>query len=110
MNQHKQDYLLKTAVNKLPEAQKKLYQYVVELENELAEAAETADQFMNLLVKHSPHGQAAITFNMTFQEVYEEMENIERCLALELQNMKNHAKWLHLMERDRFNKTFLFLC
>lgn len=66
MNAHMMEILTREAIKSLPPDQKAIYEYVVQLEDELAQQARTSEEFLALLVEHSPHRHAAKHFNMSF--------------------------------------------
>ena len=87
-------YMLKCEVTKLSGEQRKLYRFITELEDALAEQAETVEEFRRLLALHSPFEQAAYRFNLSFGEVSSLMQKIEAELGDKIKARCERAKWL----------------
>ncbi len=117
VNDHLLEILARDIVKHLPESQRNLYTFIVNLEDELAQQANTSDHFMSLLVKHSPHQQAAQHFSMPFGEVMKEMKLIEGIINRELDEKVNKIKWIDYTNKikeqrreDSFSRSyFLFI-
>ncbi|MGD6940588.1 hypothetical protein ACQCT6_00945 [Cytobacillus gottheilii] len=101
MNTHLMEILSREIIKSLPSRQKEIYEYVVNLEDELASQASTSDEFMSLLVKHSPHRQAAEHFNLSFGQLMMTMHKIEDTISMQLEQKMEHAQWLDLTEKVR---------
>lgn len=87
-------YLLKCEVARLTEDQRQLYRFITDLEDALAEQADTVEEFRRLLALHSPFEQAAYRFNCSFAEVSEAMKKIEAELGDKIEARCERAKWL----------------
>lgn len=94
MNDGMMAYLLKCEVAKLSEDKKQLYRFITDLEDALAEQADTVEEFRGLLTVHSPFEQAAARFNRSFAEISAKMQAIEAELARNMQARCERAKWL----------------
>ncbi|MFP3356405.1 hypothetical protein R0K17_03520 [Planococcus sp. SIMBA_143] len=92
-------YLLKSEVAKLGEEQRQLYRFIIELEDALAEQADTVEEFRRLLVLHSPFEQAAYRFNRSLKEVSIMMQQIEAELGDKIEARRERAKWLDYTDR-----------
>lgn len=92
-------YLLKSEVAKLGEEQRQLYRFIIELEDALAEQADTVEEFRRLLVLHSPFEQAAYRFNRSLKEIATMMQQIEAELGDKIEARRERAKWLDYTER-----------
>ncbi|EDL62862.1 hypothetical protein BSG1_12816, partial [Bacillus sp. SG-1] len=66
---------------------------------ELASRSETSDQFMSLLVKHTPHKQAAAHFNMTYGQLMKLMREIESEIDAKLRTKLKKVQWIDYTEQ-----------
>ncbi|MGG3452114.1 hypothetical protein [Domibacillus aminovorans] len=94
MNEHLLEILTREIVASLSVERRQLYQFIVHLEDELAQQAETSDHFLSLLVKHAPHEQAAKHFNRSHGETIKLMKEIEKEIDEKLQLKIKKAKWI----------------
>jgi hypothetical protein len=101
MNEHLMEIVARDIVGGLPKEKRDIYQYVVGLEDELASRAGTSDEFMALLVEHSPHQQAAAHFNMSFGELMNRMRDIEQEINIKLDQKLKHATWIDYTDTIR---------
>ncbi|RSD25906.1 hypothetical protein [Mesobacillus subterraneus] len=99
MNSHLMEILSREIVKSLPLAQKEIYEYIVELEDELAQEAETADEFLALLVKHSPHRKAAKQFNLTFGQLVMTMHEIENIINSQMEQKLRNITWIDFTDQ-----------
>ena len=109
-------FLLRSEVKKLTEEKRSLYQFVIELEDSLAESAETADHFLSLLVENSPYELAGRHFKLPITKVVHLMTAIEVELTGKIETRCGKMKWVdytdHLLqtaEEGRSKKLFLFI-
>ncbi|WP_349409932.1 hypothetical protein [Pseudalkalibacillus sp. SCS-8] len=77
MNEHLLEMFARDAVAQLPIQQQHLYHYIVQLEDQLAQQSDTAEQFLELLKKDSPYLQAAEHFGLSQKAIVECMKEIE---------------------------------
>lgn len=112
MNSHLMEIFSREIVKSLPPKQKEIYEFVVSLEEELAQKASTSEEFMALLVKHSPHRQAAAHFNLSFGQLIMTMHEIEDTINRQLETKLKHVTWVELTDsvraRNRRNKVKYF--
>lgn len=114
MNSHLMEIISREIVKSLPPKQKEIYEFVVQLEDELAQKASTSEEFMALLVKHSPHRQAAEHFNLSFGQLIMTMHEIEDIINRKLENKLRNVTWVELTDslrtrkKDRGNKVKYF--
>jgi hypothetical protein len=101
MNEHLMEIVAREIVEGLPNKKRDIYQYVIGLEDELASRSETSEEFMALLVKHSPHQQAASHFNMSFGELMKRMRDIEQEVNTKLDKKLKHATWIDYTDTMR---------
>lgn len=73
--------LLRSEVRKLSKEKKSLYQFIIEIEDCLAESADTMHHFMSLLVEYSPYELAGRYFDIPVKKVVRLMGDIEIELA-----------------------------
>ncbi|MGF2614814.1 hypothetical protein FZC84_08205 [Rossellomorea vietnamensis] len=103
MNEHLMEILARDIVAGLPPYKREVYEYVVRAEDELASQSETSDQFMSLLVKHSPHKQAAARFNMTYGQLIVLMREIESEIDEKLKEKEAKIKWIDYSDNFKGN-------
>ncbi|CAM3593745.1 hypothetical protein GCM10009865_38790 [Aeromicrobium ponti] len=114
MNSHLMEIISREIIKSLPPKQKEIYEFVVQLEDELAQNASTSEEFMALLVKHSPHRQAAEHFNLSFGQLIMTMHEIEDIINRKLENKLRNVTWVELTDslrtrkKDRRNKVKYF--
>lgn len=94
MNDRLMEFLLKSEVAKLPEEKKRLYQFIVDTEDSLAQRADTADEFHRLMVKHSPYDLASRYFKIPFEKVAELMNDLEAELNEKIEIRYKKVKWI----------------
>ncbi|HAQ08181.1 MAG TPA: hypothetical protein DCR24_11915 [Bacillus bacterium] len=99
MNSNLMEILSREIIKSLPIEQREVYEYVVRLEDDLAQQAETSDEFMSLLVKHSPHRQAARHFNLTFGKLMALMREAETFINQQLERKLENVTWVDLTEQ-----------
>ncbi|KON88827.1 hypothetical protein AF332_19810 [Sporosarcina globispora] len=104
MNSHLMEIISREIVKTLPPKQKEIYEFVVGLEEELAQKASNSEEFMALLVKHSPHRQAAAHFNFSFGQLMMTMHEIEDIINRQLENKLNNVTWVELTDSPRAKK------
>ncbi|MGM0754057.1 MAG: hypothetical protein ACQET6_19275 [Bacillota bacterium] len=104
MNEHLMEIAARDIVKGLPNEKREIYQYVVDLEDELASRSETSEEFMALLVKHSPHQQAASHFNMNFGELMKRMREIEQEINAKLDQKLRNVTWIDYTDTIRSMK------
>lgn len=116
MNGRLMEFLLKSEVEKLSEENKRLYKFIVENEDLLAQQADTADQFRKLLVEQSPYILASRYFDIPFAKVFQQMNEIENELNIRVEKRCKQAKWIDMTDRftntsigKREKKLFLFI-
>ncbi|WP_306009229.1 hypothetical protein [Bacillus sp. MMSF_3328] len=112
MNERLVDIIIREIVSGLPPEDRDLYQYVTNIEDRLAQQSETSDQFMSLLVKHSPLKQAAEKFSLGVTETYQRMQMIEREINKLVEERRTRMKWIDLTDRldaDGQRQLFLFI-
>lgn len=99
MNAHMLEILTREVIKSLPPDQREIYEHVVQLEDELAQQARTSEEFMALLVMHSPHRQAAKHFNLTFGQLMMTMHRIEDSISEHLEKKVKNVTWIDLTEK-----------
>ncbi|MFC7785911.1 hypothetical protein [Rossellomorea sp. GCM10028870] len=104
MNEHLMEIVARDIVKGLPNKKRDIYQYVVGLEDELASRSETSEEFMALLVKHSPHQQAATHFKMSFGELMRRMREIEQEINAKLDQKLQNVTWIDYTDTIRSMK------
>ncbi|MFE4142055.1 hypothetical protein ACFX4I_09250 [Peribacillus sp. YIM B13472] len=101
MNERLMEFLLRDEVTRLSGVKKQVYEFIVNEEDYLASKADTVDQFMRLLVKHSPPRLAARHFNMPYGEIIRFMNEIEDELNERLEERYKKVKWMDYTEKDQ---------
>lgn len=115
MNERLMEFLLRDEVSRLTGMKRQVYEFIVYEEDYLASKADTVDQFMRLLVKHSPPRLAARHFNMTYGEIIRFMHEIEDELSARLEERCKKVKWMDFTEKgqqafeDDHKKLYLFV-
>jgi hypothetical protein len=104
MNSHLMEILSREIIKSLPIKHREVYEYVVHLEDQLAQQADTSEEFMALLVKHSPHRQAARQFNLTFGQLMALMRETENFINQQLERKMKNVTWLDLTEEANSRK------
>ncbi|UYZ22412.1 hypothetical protein [Mesobacillus jeotgali] len=104
MNSHLMEILSREIIKSLPIEQREVYEYVVQLEDQLAQQAETSEEFMALLVKHSPHRQAARHFNLTFGQLMAVMREAENFINQQMVRKLKNVTWLDLTKQVNSRK------
>jgi len=116
MNERLIEFLLRSEVANLPEEKKQLYKFIVDAEDSLVDKAETADEFHQLLLKHSPFEQAVRHFNLPFKEIVYLMDEIESELNRKVNRRSEKVEWIdytghfpRLARGDNRRSVYLFI-
>ena len=94
MNERLMESLLRSEVKKLSEVQRSLYQFVVEIEDCLAQSADTVDHFLSLLVKYSPYELASRHFGLSIEKVVRLINDIEVELNNKVEIRCASSRWI----------------
>jgi hypothetical protein len=110
------ELLIKSVVATLPKEHQQLYEYIVDLEENLAKESQTSQEFLSLLVKYSPHQQAARRFNLDYEETIKLMREIEGEINKKIDIRLKNKVWMDCTEevrkrkgKESGNNTFYFL-
>ncbi|MCP3028664.1 hypothetical protein [Halobacillus sp. A5] len=91
------DYLIKILTDKivasLPKEKREIYDYVINIEDKIAEEAGSAEEFMVRLKSESPHKRAANHFDMTLLELLQTINDIDREIAAQLETKIQLVRW-----------------
>lgn len=116
MNERLMDFLLKSEIARLPEEKRKLYQFVTEAEDSLAEKAATVDEFYNLVLGDSPVNSAMNYFQWSYDKVVAMLMDVEEELDHRIKQRSNRVKWIEFKGKrdsqtvdEESNKLFLFI-
>lgn len=116
MNERLMDFLWRSEVAKLPEKKRRLYEFIIEAENSLAETAETAEEFCRLLLADSPVNLAVQHFHLPYERVVSTIMEIEEELNRKIALRSKKVKWIDFSEgyecfpvSDGTKKLFLFM-
>lgn len=81
------EHLTRYIVQSLPEHQRTLYTYVMDIEDHLADMVATEGEFMARLETDRPHQEAADHFGMTLFELLQSLKEIEEHISDRLEHM-----------------------
>ena len=116
MNDRLMEFLLRSEVAKLPQEKKRLYQFIVNAEDSLAQQADTADEFRRFLVKHSPYDLATHHFKLPYKKIAQLMDDIEVELNEKIETRYKKVKWIDYTDQftglavgDNRKQVFLFI-
>lgn len=116
MNETLMEFLLRDEVRKLADRKREVYQFIVQEEDRLAEKATTANQLLQLLMKHKPHQLAASHFDLPYTEVFCLMQEIEAELNERIEVRSKQVKWIDYTKKmkqsnasDHKKQLFLFV-
>ena len=111
MNDRLVDFLLRDEISRLEDKKKQVYEFIVKEEDCLALEAETADQFIQLLMKHSPLRLAAKHFGLDSTEIFRMMWDIELELTDRLEERYKKVQWFDFSDKtvDPKRKLYLFM-
>ncbi|MCC5801669.1 hypothetical protein [Rossellomorea vietnamensis] len=93
MNENLMEILTREIVNSLPREEREMYQYVIRMEDELAQQAATSEEFMSLLIQNAPHQQAANHFQLTYGQFMVKMRGIEKDIHEQLDMVIDQVQW-----------------
>ncbi|WP_273122343.1 hypothetical protein ACNRWW_05825 [Metabacillus sp. HB246100] len=105
MNEKIMNVLSKAIIAALPRQKKKVYQFIVEIEDQLAQQCTTKEQFMTLLKEQSPHKQAANKFHMSFEHLMHFMHEIEDEINRKLDEKLKDYRWIEVTDVKANNRT-----
>lgn len=114
MNDRLMELLLKSEVRKLPENKKRLYQFIIDIENSLVEKSNTAEEYLQLFTAYSPYEIASRHFNMPFSMITKLMNEIEEELNKRMEERCSKVRWFNYTNQligasAEKNRTQLFL-
>lgn len=116
MNERLMEFLWKSEVSRLSAEKKRLYQFIVEKEDNLAEGAVTVEDFYERLMTQSPVELAVAHFKLPYNKIVKSLMEIEMELAHKISVRSNNVKWIdftnHTIEINRTDKKkllFLFV-
>ncbi|WP_101845299.1 hypothetical protein [Halobacillus sp. Marseille-P3879] len=99
------DYLIKLLTDKivgtLTKDQKEIYNYVTQMEEDVAEEVTTEQDFLVRLKSDSPHERAARHFDMTFLELINKINRIDEEIARQLETKLDLVRWIDCTELVR---------
>ncbi|MBA2176204.1 hypothetical protein H0266_15005 [Halobacillus locisalis] len=81
------EHLTRYILQSLPEHQRALYTYVIDIEDHLADMVATEGEFMARLETDRPHQQAADHLGMTLFELLQSLKDIEEHISDRLEHM-----------------------
>jgi 5'-deoxynucleotidase YfbR-like HD superfamily hydrolase len=99
MNEKLMEIFTRDIIASLPKAKRRIYQFIENEEDRLAQICETKEQFLNLLKDHSPHQHAANRFNMAIGDLYNLMHEIENEINMKLDSKIQGQKWIDCTEK-----------
>ncbi|QPC48111.1 hypothetical protein [Mangrovibacillus cuniculi] len=103
-----EEILRRQLVSNLPVDQRELYVYITSLEDQIAEYSPTPGHYLDKLSKQSPHQQAASKFHLSFQEVYDKMNEIEDELYRMVQEYKSKVS-LTVLSKEKKEQNWIIL-
>lgn len=112
MNEFLIGILKNKIVADLPKAKKEIYNYVIEVEDEIAQKTATAEEFMLRVRNERPHERAAKHFDMSISELLHCVNEIDKEIGNQLEINLNAVTWndcteLMKFKVDRQEKLFL---
>lgn len=93
MNDRLMELLLKSEVRKLPENKKRLYQFIIDMEDRLVEKSNTVEEYLQLFTAYSPYEIASRHFNMPFSMITKLMNEIEEELSERIEERCRKVRW-----------------
>ncbi len=114
MNEKLNDFLLRSEVGKLTDEKRRLYEFIVNEEDQLAQKANTANHFLQLLEVYSPYEHAAHHFNLPYEKVFHFMNRIEEELSGKIEKRYKKMMWVDYTDYRKHqytgsSKKFVFL-
>lgn len=94
MNARIVEFLFRSEVAKLSDDKREFYQFIVNIEDNLAEKAEDAEEFYQLLLKYSPVNLAASRFNLSYDKVVQRIEAIDAELHEKIEARCQRVEWI----------------
>lgn len=116
MNERLVEFLWKSEVSRLTDEKRKLYEFIIEAEDTLAEKAATVDEFFRLALVDSPINAAMNHFQLPYNQVVSLLMDIEEELNIKIERRSKKVKWIDFSEKynpdiagERKNYLFLFI-
>lgn len=106
MNEIALHFAAQAEIQKLPEKQREIYEYVVNYEESLADRAATEEEFKVLLLSREPYEAAAQLFRMTGLEIVEIVNHCERQIQTNVSERMKRVGWFKL-EQGTATHSFL---
>ncbi|GGA42676.1 hypothetical protein [Psychrobacillus lasiicapitis] len=111
MNERLVEFLFRSEVAKLRDDKREFYQFIINIEDTLAERAENAEEFCQLLLKYSPVDVAASRFNLSYDRVVQRLEAIDAELHQKIEARSQKVEWIdytHHFPLVEGKRVFLF--
>lgn len=106
-----------SAVAKLPQFQREIYQFIENQESILEDHSLNEMQFLQLLIEKSPYKAAAEYFSLDLETVIKTLEEAQEIIDSEINERCSRTRWIYLREIDYLKmhctgdikQTFLFI-
>ncbi len=105
MNERLKGFLQRNEIGRISKELRELYEYIVNEEDQLADKADSVDQFLQLLVTHSPYELAASHFNMSTERVFQLMRKIEEDLHERIETRYKKSRWIDYTDYNQQTNT-----
>lgn len=96
-----EEILRRQLIGNLPTELRELYVFITSLEDQIAEYSPTPGHYLDELKMQSPHQQAASKFHLSFQEVYDKMNELEDELYRKIQEYKSDVSVTVLSKEEK---------
>ncbi|WP_078380011.1 hypothetical protein [Sutcliffiella halmapala] len=94
MNENVVNFFTRKIIANLPTNKKIVYQYILRIEDQLAEECDTKEQFLSQLLEKSYYQQAANHFQMSIDEIFSMLKEIEQEISIRLDYVLVLYKWM----------------
>lgn len=94
MNERLMDFLWRSEVARLPESKKRVYEFMIEAEDALAEEAVSADEFCQLLLENSPVHLAMNYFGLPYEVIVNTLMETEEELHHKINHRLKKVMWI----------------
>ncbi|WP_413301067.1 hypothetical protein AA0X95_20365 [Bacillus sp. 1P10SD] len=97
-------FLHRSAVLKLPDLKREIYQFIESKENQLEEISINEEQFIQLLCEKSPFKAASDHFSLHISYIKDLMDEAQVEIDQVIEERSNRMKWIDCTEMMRYVK------
>ncbi|MBO0997489.1 hypothetical protein IOC57_06965 [Bacillus sp. SD075] len=103
------EFLLRSAIKKLPDIQREVYQYIESMEYRLEDTAVDEKQFLQLMIANSPFKAAADHFSLPISTIKKIMDEAQLEIDTSIDERCKRIKWIDYTDKSDKTKQRVFM-